>query len=134
MRILVTGSRDLAEDENMSYFVRSLIATVIGNRGVSPHQVTVVHGGARGADKICAQEAEKLGCLVEEHPAQWDEHGRSAGPIRNKKMVDAGADVVLAFPLGTSSGTRGCMALAKDAGIPVINATENAVILSPPKS
>ena len=36
-------------------------------------------------------------------------------------MVDLGADVCLAFPLGESRGTRDCMRRASEAGIPVID-------------
>jgi hypothetical protein len=36
-------------------------------------------------------------------------------------MVSLGADVCLAFPLGASPGTRGCMNIAERAGIHVIN-------------
>jgi len=36
-------------------------------------------------------------------------------------MIDLGADVLLAFPIGESAGTRGCIALAVAAGIPVLD-------------
>lgn len=38
---------------------------------------------------------------------------------RNAEMVNLGADVMLAFPLGQSAGTGGCMRLAEAGGIPV---------------
>lgn len=44
----------------------------------------------------------------------------AAGPIRNRKMVSDGAARCLGFPFGKSTGTRGCMKLADDAGIPVL--------------
>lgn len=89
----------------------------------SPNPV-LVHGGARGADTIAAQEFVELFGLrgtVEVHEAEWVTYGRYAGPRRNAEMVALGADVCLAFPLGASHGTRGCMALAEAAGIPVLN-------------
>ena len=36
-------------------------------------------------------------------------------------MVNAGADLCLAFPLGESRGTRDCVRRADAAGIPVLN-------------
>ena len=42
-----------------------------------------------------------------------------AGPKRNKQMVDSKPDIVLAFPLGESKGTRGTMKMALAAVIPV---------------
>lgn len=53
------------------------------------------------------------------HPGSLPDYCPSAGPRRNAAMVAAGADLVLAFPLGRSYGTRGCMRLAAAAGIEV---------------
>lgn len=127
LRILVTGSREFTAKRAIA---RALI-DVIDKHGAhlivqDEHgpkllwdQITVVHGAARGADRIAGHIAAVWGMQVEEHPADWDQHGKSAGPIRNKKMVDLGADVCLAFPLGRSIGTRHCMRLAQAAGISV---------------
>lgn len=81
---------------------------------------TIVHGrAANGADKIAHQEAEKLGLRVEPHPANWAKYGKSAGFVRNKEMVDIGADLCIAFWDGKSNGTKHTMDLAEAAGIPV---------------
>lgn len=53
------------------------------------------------------------------HPGLLADYCPTAGPRRNRLMVDAGADLMLAAPLGASYGTRGCMKLARSAGIPV---------------
>ena len=55
---------------------------------------------------------------MEGHPAEW-RGGRLCGPERNAHMVSLGADLCLAFPLPSSRGTRNCMRLAREAGIPV---------------
>lgn len=81
----------------------------------------MVHGGARGADALADEIARHWGWTPEAHPADWDCFGRSAGHRRNTEMVALGADVCLAFPLGESRGTRGCMRLAAIAGIFVAN-------------
>lgn len=83
--------------------------------------VTVVHGSAAGADTLAGRVAAAWGMRVEEHPADWGRHGKAAGPRRNAGMVALGADVVLAFPLGASRGTRDCMAKAAAAGIRVVD-------------
>lgn len=86
----------------------------------------MVTGGALGADDIADRWAwgmkqEGWNVTPELHRADWDKFGRSAGHIRNNTMVKLGADVCLAFPIGESRGTRGCMRLAERAGITVIN-------------
>jgi hypothetical protein len=121
-RILVTGSRNWPDgDEYLIY--RAILRWLDGQGwtfGSDPNPV-VVHGGARGVDTISDKWATSHGWVSECHPADWKRWGRSAGHRRNAEMVALGADVCLAFPLGASPGTRGCMRLAWEAGIRVIN-------------
>jgi hypothetical protein len=65
---------------------------------------------------------------VEPHPADWREHGRKAGFVRNAAMVELGADVVVAAlaPGEECKGTRMCAGLAKKAGIRVVWVGGNA--------
>ena len=44
----------------------------------------VLHGGARGADAAIGRAAQQLGWSALVMPAQWQLHGRAAGPIRNR--------------------------------------------------
>lgn len=112
MKILITGSRNWTDES-------ALIRALCIYTQTPENDITVVHGGAKGAD-LCAHKAAKaLGLNVRVYPAQWSEHGRKAGPLRNQQMVDAGADICLAFPLGKSIGTWDCVRRAKAAGIPV---------------
>jgi len=115
LRILVTGSRHWTD----RYAIRRALLRAVALCADPPSRVVVVHGGARGADAGAGQVARGYGWTVEPHPADWDKYGRSAGHRRNAEMVALGADVCLAFPLGDSQGTRGCMKLCERAGIPV---------------
>lgn len=65
-----------------------------------------------------------IGCTRRTFPAAWEARGRAAGPERNRRMVEAGADLVLAFPLPEGSGTQHMMKLAREAGIEVIEHKE----------
>ena len=67
-------------------------------KGTDPQQVTIVEGGATGADFIAHMVAKQNGFNHEQYPADWS-LGKKAGLLRNMTMVDKGADVVLAFPL-----------------------------------
>jgi hypothetical protein len=120
-RILVTGSRDW-KDKN---FVALKIFNVILDNNLAFRDVVIVHGDCpTGADAMAQEFADKFHIATERHPADWKCYDRKAGPVRNKEMVRLGADIVLAFPLGESRGTRGCMKLAKEAGLNVINCGE----------
>lgn len=121
-RILITGSREWTDKDTIRRALEGGICQVLCTVDWEDHAdlITVVHGDARGADRIAAQIAAERGCNVESHPADWSTYGRSAGHRRNAKMVALGAAICLAFPIGESRGTRGCMAWAEKAGIPVV--------------
>lgn len=107
-RILVTGSRDW---EDMP-----TIQQVLEEYGPG----VVVHGGASGADRLASSLAVEIGWGHDPHPVtskEWREIGKRAGPLRNQRMVDLGADVCIAFPRLDSVGTYDCAARAKRAGI-----------------
>ncbi|GAA4928865.1 hypothetical protein GCM10023224_05250 [Streptomonospora halophila] len=107
MRIIVTGGRDYGDADTVE---RAL-------RGHLPGPHTIVHGGAPGADRLAHSVARGLDWELEPHPADWERHGRAAGPIRNVEMARAGADLCIAFPGGR--GTADMVARAEAAGTPV---------------
>ena len=119
MRILITGSRDYTNYNKM----KDSILEVVHTANTDASNVCIVHGGASGADYLAGEIARELGFSEEVHYADWKNLGRKAGPLRNQKMVDLGADICIAFPKGESRGTRNCMKLADKAGIEVIVAT-----------
>ena len=82
---------------------------------------TLIHGGAAGLDTLAGIVATDLGMTVEVHEADWKRYKSGAGGVRNQEMVDLGARLCLAFPLGhKSSGTFDCVLRAENAGIPVL--------------
>lgn len=134
MRILITGSRDwtdrVAVYQTLYAYVTRHCPPDYDRHGnlidYDLSDVTIVHGACpTGADVIAEDWAVVNWVVFERHPADWDKHGKAAGPIRNQEMVDLGADVCLAFPLPGSKGTRDCMAKARAAGIPVIEVEES---------
>lgn len=115
--IIVCGSRDWTDEIAIDSQLRML--------NVKPSEWTVRHGAARGADAIADKVARALGFGVESLPAAWAKHGRSAGPLRNQSMLDAGGvRLVLAFTStlmrgNRLSGTGDMIARALGAGINV---------------
>lgn len=120
-RVLVTGSRDWTDPHTVYAALDSIV------HEVAPRHVTIVHGACpTGADqhahawimRHCPPDAWDRLC-EEPHPADWELHGRRAGPIRNAHMVSLGADLCLAFVKANSRGAAHCSGLAEKAGIPV---------------
>lgn len=87
-----------------------------------PRGTTIIHGGARGADRIAGEIAAGLGFEVAVVPAEWRPGGvynPRAGYERNAKMLDMEPDLVLAFWIGGSTGTAHTISAAHKRGIPV---------------
>lgn len=76
----------------------------------------LVSGGCRGIDHEAEQWARFIGIPVKEFPADWDTHGRSAGPKRNRQMAEY-ADACILF-YGTA-GTESMYREAVRAGIAI---------------
>ena len=110
MKVLVTGSRDWTFPEVIHGVLDYLPVTHI------------VHGYARGADRIARDWAFARGIPASGHPADWAHDGLAAGPRRNQRMLDLHPDIdlVLAFPLDWSIGTRDMIRRARRKGVPVL--------------
>jgi hypothetical protein len=84
-----------------------------------PSDTVIIHGGARGADALADQWAVCNWLMPEVYPADWDKHGRAAGPLRNQRMLDEGKpDLVVAFSGG--SGTTDMVRRARKTNVRVI--------------
>ncbi len=76
----------------------------------------MIHGGAKGADALGARWAAENSVETVVVPADWETHGKAAGPIRNAKMLRLYYTyMVVAFPGG--SGTRDMIAKARAASV-----------------
>jgi YspA, cpYpsA-related SLOG family len=120
MRVLITGSRDwegLAA-ENRVYLVLDKVAELSYVLGLP---LVLVHGDCPTGADPCADRwgmRRHKFVTVERHPADWATYGKAAGPIRNKIMVDLGADMCIGFLRNNSDGTSGTLRLAREAKIP----------------
>lgn len=142
MRLLITGSRDWDDEETIQ---NAMVRRVLGwiethpEVGSGPTDwVTVVHGGCpTGADNIADRFCNTVTYWrTEVHKAAWDQHTedcpewhetakfcKAAGFRRNAEMVEAGADVCLAFIKDDSKGASHTAALAEQAGIETVRFT-----------
>lgn len=112
MKVLVFGGRGF----NRIGLVFKALDQIDAQYGIT----TVIDGVASGADTIAHKWALARGKESQRFPAQWDKYGRSAGPIRNKQMLDEGQpELGVAFPGGP--GTENMKMQLKRAGIKVLN-------------
>ena len=109
MRILVCGGRDYKDDRR----VHEVLAKYFDK------DMTIIEGGANGADRSAQNWAKLYNVKLETFPADWDKYGKRAGFIRNGQMLKEGKpDMVIAFPGG--KGTEMMAMLAEKAGVKVV--------------
>lgn len=111
LRVLVCGGRDYSDYATLSAYL---------DRYAERHVVAeVIHGEARGADSMAARWAMEREIPTRSFPADWARHGKKAGPIRNRQMLDEGQPhVVIAFPGGR--GTEDMKFQAANRDIPIV--------------
>lgn len=121
--ILVCGGRDFDDEILMRDVLLEYYRLL--------RDVTVIHGDAGwvdkrtgrivGADKLAGKVAAELGFHVVAVPADWAKDGKAAGPIRNRRMLEMGPQLVVAFPGG--AGTADMCRQARKAGVEVREVT-----------
>ena len=118
MRLLVCGSRHWTN--------KGLIRAILGS--LDSVEV-VIHGGARGTDRLAGEVAVNQSVPVLEFPALWGRYGTAAGSIRNQQMLDEEKPThVVAFheravdggDIAGGGGTRDMIGRARKAGIPTV--------------
>lgn len=122
--ILVTGDRDWPEKDYsriLAYFTKA----------AETGPFVLIEGECRGADLQARRAAEALKMPVIPMPADWEKKGKSAGPIRNRAMIDlligmrdAGHPAIMVYfhdRLETSRGTKNAISQAAKLGITAVN-------------
>lgn len=104
--LCISGSRNFISLEKIEDFIKSLSKTI-----------TIIHGGARGVDSFVEKIANRLRIKTIIYEAKWEEYGKAAGMIRNKRMINE-CDMLIAFWDGKSKGTKGTIEAAEKMGIP----------------
>lgn len=98
MRVIIAGSRDL--------HCYDVLLEMIEECGWNITEI--ISGGAKGVDALGERYATEMNIPLKIYPANWEKHGRAAGPIRNRKMAE-NADALIAIARRTKDGymTRG---------------------------
>lgn len=96
-------------------------------------RLKVIEGGADGADFLAFNACAQLHIPVESIKAEWGKFGKNAGPIRNRKMLDKGPGLVLAFhdDIEDSKGTKDCVTEARKRGIEIWLVTHSGITVTP---
>lgn len=122
LKILVCGDQNWRDEKKINVRLAQLAGTAEASVPTEMKKISVIHGDARGADRIAGEVAKRMGMTVVAVPAEWDGPlKKAAGPVRNRKMLDMKPDLVIAFhaDLKRSKGTLDCIMEANRRGIVV---------------
>ena len=113
LKIAVVGSRSCTDE--MLVFEYLCIICRPWEKKEDVYDVEIVSGGAKGPDSFAERFALVSRIPTKIFPPDWDTHGKAAGFIRNKQIVDY-SDMVIAFWDQKSKGTKHTIDLALKAG------------------
>jgi hypothetical protein len=112
-RLLICGPRDL---HIPNYVLRTEMRKLMDSK-----PCVLVNGCAKGVDTSANHWGLTEGLRVDEYPVtpdDWKSKGRSAGPIRNKRMLMEGKPtLVVAVWNRKTNGTSNMLRQAMDAGV-----------------
>lgn len=112
MRIIIAGSRTYNDYEEAMQVINKFIRDLKFTEDINSETVTIISGGAKGADRIGEEYAIRNGLDRVVYKANWGKYGKQAGIIRNGEMAKNG-DCLLAFWDGESRGTYNMINTAK---------------------
>jgi len=87
MRTIIAGSRTITDPKVVEEAVAASGFTI----------TEVVCGGAAGVDTLGKNWAVDRGIPVKMFPADWETHGKAAGPIRNSEMATYAEQAICIF-------------------------------------
>lgn len=111
-KVIIAGGRCFRDLKMLTKVANHMLS----NKG---QNVTIVSGTANGADRLGEVYAYSKGFGVHRMPADWNQHGRMAGIIRNEEMAEF-CDAAIIFWNGTSSGTKNMIENMEKIGKPHI--------------
>ena len=114
-KLLIAGTRTFTDYELLKFHLRSFSPTEIVT-GCSEDDIDLFNRGVKvSADLLGYRYAVEHSIPVKLYPPDWNSHGLSAGPIRNKQMAEY-CDFGICFWDGKSRGTKNMISNMKKLG------------------
>lgn len=114
-KVIVAGGRDFDDYEYMSEKLDELFWC---SDVFQEYPIKIVSGMANGADTLAIHYADEHCMTKILFPANWHDHPRMAGILRNEDMLTISTHLVV-FWDGESHGTKYMIEIAREKGISV---------------
>lgn len=101
IKLIIAGGRDFSDYNLLQIETQRFLV----ENNFNPSQVTIISGKAKGADSLGEQFAEKYNFPIATFIADWNLHGKAAGPIRNEEMAKMATHAII-FWDGQSRGSK----------------------------
>jgi hypothetical protein len=130
MRAIIAGDRNFT-DRTVLDKVMEFAGTLAASNYLAWGVTEVVCGEASGVDTLGKEWALEHGIPVTSFPANWTEHGKAAGPIRNQQMGDYADMLIVIWNPAVSKGSANMFDYARKLGLPVVgyNYTQGSIHL-----
>lgn len=124
IKTIIAGPRDFNNQSFVFSALDMVFSKLIKNSKENTDSlgnIEIVEGGATGVDSLAKSYAISKYIKYKEFPADWNKHGRAAGPIRNKQMAEY-SDILIAFRYvnNPSRGTENMIRQAKENNLKII--------------
>lgn len=117
--VIIAGSRNFDNYE----LLKNICDSIIDNSD-NRDSITIISGGARGADKLGEKYSKDNNYNLVRKDADWNTYGRSAGYRRNCDMAIEAAkyesSLCVAFSVNNSRGTNHMIDICKNHRIPCL--------------
>lgn len=97
MKLVIAGSRTF----NLSTVD---LWSILVMANLDKKVTTIISGGAPGIDTTAKKMAPAYEVEYKEFPAEWDDYGLAAGPMRNRRMATEGDELLIIWD-GQSKGS-----------------------------
>lgn len=114
-RVIVAGSRTATSEATYTLLAARLDHLLSARK--NSHEIVIVSGTARGADKLGERYAAERHYKLLRYPADWNTHGKKAGYLRNVQMSQ-NAEALVALWDGKSRGTQHMIRIAEARDLP----------------
>jgi len=85
MRLIIAGDRKYSNRSKLYNEVDKFILSLVKDE---TEEIELIGGGAKGADELGEEYAIEFEFDYRTFKADWDAHGKAAGPIRNREMAE----------------------------------------------